>query len=55
MWTRILLSDKVQQKFTQVAEGYIDTLRSDTEMVALRYELSCTFSNCHCAMKLPVY
>jgi hypothetical protein len=37
IWTRSLLSEDVQQKFTTAAEGHIDTLRSDTKTVALQY------------------
>ncbi|KAI1865298.1 uncharacterized protein JN550_008346 [Neoarthrinium moseri] len=36
IWNRTVLSAEVQQKFTKVAEGYIDTLRPDTNTVALQ-------------------
>ena len=37
IWDRTFLSNEVEQKFTEVAEGYIDTLRSDSNMVALQH------------------
>lgn len=37
IWNRTFLSNEVQQKFTKVAEGYIDTLRPDTNIVAFQY------------------
>ncbi|EPE02257.1 hypothetical protein F503_08569 [Ophiostoma piceae UAMH 11346] len=35
-WKRPFLSDTVRDKFTETTEGYIDTLRPDTKMVALQ-------------------
>jgi len=41
IWSRPFLSSSIQEKFVKVAEGYIDTLRSDTDMVALQYDFLC--------------